>query len=165
MLKRSMLYLCILIGMLTSTVEAQQISSTVWRIYQSTDVMTDENRALVHVAEAGTPGNRHLLAVGCRNGSPRLILGTGYMGGDRNANVQILVRFDEQPVSSVLAWPLMQGKTTVMAPASQTQQLIRGMIRGNYMRIRVIDPLDGEVKTMHFTLNGFSAAYNRLPCR
>lgn len=92
-----------------------------------------------------------------------LLLG-GYMGGDRDDEIQVRYRFDSAPPSGTEYWSLFQSKESAYLPMRRVPAFTAQARTARQVLIRVTDPLDGEARTNTFDLGGLEAALRQLPC-
>jgi hypothetical protein len=125
-----------------------------------TDDMTDERHFMFE-----TRGEHSLkLIVLCANDEPHLMLETGYMGGTRYNTVEVRYRFDETPATEPEDWMQTRDSRNAM-PTDEIRRDILDRARvASRLVVRVVDPLDGEVKSSTFNLTGFQGLYQRLEC-
>jgi hypothetical protein len=151
-----------------STLRAQAAPPPVtygaFSFYREADEMTDEDRSFIFT-EGDASGSRDLaLLWQCMEDGVHLALRTGYMGGNRDDQVIVRYRFDTDPASEDALWNQSSDSRGAFAPDDLVAELTARARTAQRVVIRITDPLDGEVKTRTFPLNGFTRAIDRLPC-
>jgi hypothetical protein len=166
--RRWLLCLALLACALPATASVQQRESVRYGralLFPMKDELTDENRSYILV-----PGERNeetdlTLGWKCEGvGFVLMVTLGGYMGGDRNDRVVVRYRFDDGEASPEARWRLFAGNTRTHAPMEQVAELTLLARDADRVVIRVTDPLDGEVKTNTFHLDGVSRALDQLTC-
>jgi hypothetical protein len=86
------------------------------------------------------------------------------MGGNRDDKVVVRYRFADDAPSQDELWTQSTDGRNAFAPVSERPGITARARTANRVVVRVTDPLDGEVKTETFPLNGFTRAVERLSC-
>jgi hypothetical protein len=151
-----------------STLRAQADPAPVtygaFSFYRLADEMTDDDRSFIS-SDGDESGARDLaLLWQCMEDGLHLAINTGFMGGNRDDEVIVRYRFDSDPASADALWNQSSDSRGAFAPDELVAELTARARTAQRVVIRVTDPLDGEVKTKTFPLNGFSRAVDRLPC-
>ncbi|HEU4881944.1 MAG TPA: hypothetical protein VFT45_06860, partial [Longimicrobium sp.] len=144
-----------------STLHAQDpapVSVGAFDFYRRADEFTDDDRSFI-VAEGEDQGMRDLALVWqCDEHGLNFAVATGFMGGDRDNKVVVRYRFDDDPPSQDELWTQSTEGRHAFAPARERPGITARARTANRVVFRVTDPLDGEVKTETFPLNGFTRA-------
>jgi len=151
--------------LLTPTVCAQKDPRYgAFQYVSSKDEMDDSDRSYVFtVALNPSPMRTASLGWKCFSEGLRVILILGkYYAGDSDDEIQVQYRFDTDPASDVVYWPLFPTKKAAQLPATETESFTERAKRAKKVVIRTSDPLDGETHTDEFSLNGLTAALNRV---
>lgn len=157
-----LLALCVALPSAASAQESVRYGSA--RFFPALDELTDEDRSYVLVPGEHNEDTDLTLGWKCEEDGMVLMVITGYMGGDSNNRVVVRYRFDSEEPSPEERWRLYAGDRRAHAPAGRMAELTRRAREAERVVIRVTDPLDGEVKTNTFPLNGVSRALDRLTC-
>lgn len=157
--------LTLLLVAVPSSAHGQQVGQ--FRVRIARDVIDDGNRS--HITTPALPESSYDdMGFGAKcmaDGLNIIVLFGKYLGGNANDEVEVRVRFDNEPAGSVVEWPLLQGQESAYLPMSRVRTFVERARTSNRIAIRVVDPLDGETLTAVFSLSGFSEALRRiLPC-
>lgn len=133
---------------------------------ESKDAMTDAPRDFTFV-----PDSEQGLAFGvkCLAGGPQPILmiqspmlNMQLISMDESAQVQY--RFDSSDPVGPRSWPYQARNNVVIAPSTVTEDLIAGAKASVQLAVRVFNSDGDHVVTREFSMNGATAAFDRLPC-
>lgn len=127
------------------------------------DDFTDEDRSMVFTADQDEEG---ILAWRCLADGLNVIIHVGgYMGGDRDDDIQVRYRFDRNKPSAYQYWRLFPGQNKL---AYMRMRDVEGFTQegllANELVIEAIDPLDGERRRFRMSMIGLTRALKKLPC-
>lgn len=148
-----------LMSLLTSPLEAQKIGN--FEYESDVDAFDDTDRSFIIAPDATRSS---ALGVKCMANGPTVLIMHKYLGGDRDNEVLVRYRFDQEPPSEVKYWDLIDTSRGSFLPTSDTGAFLSAMRRSSRVVVRITDPLDDETITMTFDLNGASTALSRLSC-
>ncbi len=100
----------------------------------------------------------------CMSDGLNMIIMHKYLAGDRDDEVLVRYKVDDQPASESEYWSLYNNSKATMVPMSQVRSITERLKGANRLLIRVVDPADSEVLEDSFSLDGLSSALNRLSC-
>lgn len=87
-----------------------------------------------------------------------------YLGGDSDDEVVVRYRIDDREASAQAYWPLLQEHEAAHIPMDQVASFTAAARSGRQVLIEVMDPLDGEVISDRFDLDGLAASLQKLEC-
>jgi hypothetical protein len=132
--------------------------------FENKDDMTDADRS--YTFSTGDGDRPMALSFACTAGGLRVFVLLGrYMGGDRNDQVRVQMRFGNETAQPEQRWPLTTNSKAALVPVSGTVAMVAKVRAHDTVLVRAIDPLDGEVRTSRISLAGFEQVYARLGCR
>ena len=89
---------------------------------------------------------------------------TSYLIGDRDNEVYVRYKFDDEEPSSTKYFDLASNNEVIYFDRSQVSQFTKQAIKAEQVMIRVTDPADSERSTDTFKLSGLEAALKNLNC-
>lgn len=131
------------------------------------DPMTDADRSFVATfATNETPGRTPMLVWRClEDGLNVLYRFDKYLGGDRDEEVRVRMRFDTNAPHPELYWKLFNSKHDIAwLPLRHVPVYTRTAMGASRVVVQVVDPLDGETFTDTFSLRGLQQALRTLSC-
>jgi hypothetical protein len=111
-------------------------------------------------------GPKQDLTIGwkCMSDGLNMVIMHKYLAGDRDDEVMVRYKIDDQPASESEYWSLYNSSRATMVPMSQVRKLTERLKVGSRLLIRVVDPADSDVLEDSFSLDGLTTALNRLSC-
>jgi hypothetical protein len=138
-----------------------------WSVHRQVDPFNDVAVwAAIQLSPTSTPQRASALSVGCALGiAPSVYVAHGkYFYGDGNDRVSVLYRVDSnEPVGPRMA-DLGDNREFSTIEGEQALRMIRAMLAGRQIVIRVTDPLDGENFTDTYSLTRLREAAASIPC-
>ena len=149
-----------------------------WRYSSETDVFTDQKSSGILPSVRGIakfykePDTELSIPyLDCHYyHSPTMHLGllNSFLFGDLNKRVLVELRVDKNLLYKS-HWKLLNsGTTSIVTPESQehrkSKRIVKEMIAGRILNIRVTDPLTERKITSKVSLIGFTRAVSKLPC-
>jgi len=138
-----------------------------WEYNQNKDIMTDQDRSYVAAEPSDiidSSGKFFIVAFKCEADGLNFLVGhSSYMGGDKDDDILVQIRFDEAPMTEHW-WSLSLSHKITYADMQDVPRIVRLAKSGNKLAVRITDPLDGESATSVFSLQGVSKQMAKLPC-
>ncbi len=144
--------------MLTGQVIAQERYGD-WVYIRSSDPFDDSDRSAVAVIN---DDGRFLTFKLMDDGLNVIYSWDKYFGGDRDNDVIVRYRIDNNPPSGEQYWRMLQGNRSAYIRMNRVAGFMREARTGRRIVIEVRDPLDGERIRSEFSLNGLDRALQRL---
>ncbi|MBC6408250.1 MAG: hypothetical protein GDA40_09140 [Rhodobacteraceae bacterium] len=128
--------------------------------------MTDQDRSFISIEPSDiidSSGKSFIVAFKCEANGLNFVVAHSYMGGDKDDDILVQIRFDEAPMTRHW-WSLTSSHEVTLADMQDVPGIVRLAKSGNKLAVRITDPLDGESATSVFSLQGLSTQMAKLPC-
>lgn len=127
------------------------------------DDFTDEDRSTIATADLDEKG---LLAWGCKSDGLNVMIHVGsYMSGDRDDDIFVRYRFDQNPASEFSYWRLFPGQNEIAyIRMDKVDEFTDLAMTADEIIMEAVDPLDDESRRFRMGMTGFTEAINKLPC-
>jgi hypothetical protein len=152
----TMVFAALAVFLVASSAQAQ------FSYHPQKDAMTDVDRGLILALGEDSDLS---ISVRCMSDGLNVVVTTGYMGGDRNDQVRVQMRFGNEPAPAAALWSQSTNSRAAFAPMKDVAGLIAKFRAHDTLVLRVVDPLDDETKTTRVSLADFEQAYAQLGCR
>lgn len=157
-------FACIMIVALFTSItiglHAEPVFYDDWAYITQADPITDADTSFIVTISSNS--ERMMTVRKMSDGINVMYMLDRFFAGDSDSDIKVLYRIDSKPATDYSYWNLSQDNTAAFARMYNVRPIMRDFSSGSKVIFRAIDLLDGEIITDHFSLNGFTAAFNRL---
>ena len=142
---------------------AQSESIGSFEYFKDLDEFTDEDRSTIMTADEDARG---VLIWRCMADGLNVLLNVGgFMGGDRDDDIQVRYRFDANEPSGYQYWRLFPGQNEIAyMRMNNVDSFTIEALASTALVMEAIDPLDNERRRYRMTVSGLKQALGKLSC-
>ena len=127
------------------------------------DEFTEKDNS--HVVITPSSSDLLLIAWKCFSDGLNVVLAHQYLSGDKDDDVVVMYKFDDEPASSRKWYGLAPGNKITVFDMGDVNDFTKKALASQKFIIRVIDPLDNDTITATFEPRGLSDELHKLRCR